>query len=172
MLAVKIENNQLLVDYLTQGPDQPFCCGTLRVVDTYALEGNKLNQVSRKELGYLGPNGETPGAPTLADVVWKWKSTTSSTGEIQSAAPDKYTVKFSADGKTGIQADCNTGAADYTTNGKSLTLSPIITTLIYCGEESQDQKFLSALQNAAAYSFENGNLLIQLKDGGTMKFTK
>ncbi|TAH49734.1 MAG: META domain-containing protein [Chloroflexota bacterium] len=75
VLALVIENNQVLVDYLTQGPDQPMCCGTLRVVDTYALEGNKLNQTAHKELGYLGPNGETPGQ-TLAvtgQVVYREK---------------------------------------------------------------------------------------------------
>lgn len=72
-LALVIENNQLMVDYLTQGPDQPMCCGNLRVVDTYALEGNKLSQISHQELGYLGPNGETPGQPVAVtgEVVYR-----------------------------------------------------------------------------------------------------
>jgi putative lipoprotein len=35
----------------------------LRVVETYALDGGKLNSTSKKELGYLGPDGETPGQP-------------------------------------------------------------------------------------------------------------
>jgi hypothetical protein len=61
VLAVVIEDNQIVLDYLTQGPEQPFCCGTLRVVETYTLEGDTLKQTSKKELGYLGPNGETPG---------------------------------------------------------------------------------------------------------------
>jgi len=75
VLALVIENNQVMVDYLTQGPDQPMCCGNLRVVDTYALEGNKLNQTSHKELGYLGPNGETPGQPftVSGQVIYREK---------------------------------------------------------------------------------------------------
>lgn len=76
VLAIVIENNQVMVDYLTQGPDQPMCCGNLRIVDTYALEGNKLNQTSHKELGYLGPNGETPGQSlaVTGQVVYREKT--------------------------------------------------------------------------------------------------
>ena len=173
VLAVAIQNNQLLVDYLTQGPDQPFCCGTLRVVDTYVLEGNKLNQVSRKELGYLGPNGETPGAPTLAEVVWKWQGTTTATEEITLDDASKYTVEFTVDGKVNVKADCNKGFATYTTDGKSITISPIGLTKIFCGEASKDTVFVTQLQNAAVYFFRDGNLMLDQKaDGGTMKFSK
>ena len=51
VLAVAIQDNQVKVDQITQGPDQPFCCGTLRVVDTYKLNGHELTPTSHKELG-------------------------------------------------------------------------------------------------------------------------
>jgi len=60
VIAIVIENNQLKLDYITQGPDQPMCCGNLRVVDVYELKDGKLSQVSHTVLGNLGPNGETP----------------------------------------------------------------------------------------------------------------
>jgi putative lipoprotein len=73
VLALAMENNQILADYLTQGPDQPFCCGTLRVVEMYTLEDDTLNSSSKRELGYLGPNGETPGQPlaVTGDVFYR-----------------------------------------------------------------------------------------------------
>jgi len=68
VLAIVIADNQLKLDYITQGPDQPMCCGNLRVVDTYSYADGKLTQTSHTELGNLGPNGETPtGIPVEPD---------------------------------------------------------------------------------------------------------
>ncbi len=63
ILATLVQDNQVLVDMITQGPDEPFCCATLRVLNYFTLDGTTLNAASQKELGNLGPNGETPGAP-------------------------------------------------------------------------------------------------------------
>jgi hypothetical protein len=51
VLAIAIQDNQVKVDKTTQGPDQPACCGTFRVVDTYKLNGHELTPMSEKELG-------------------------------------------------------------------------------------------------------------------------
>lgn len=53
VLAVAIQDNQVMVDYVTQGSGEGFCCGTLRVVDTYKLNGDDLTPTAHKELGSL-----------------------------------------------------------------------------------------------------------------------
>lgn len=63
VIATTLQDNLASVDMVTQGPDQPFCCGTLRVINRFQLEGKELKLASQQELGYLGPNGETPGQP-------------------------------------------------------------------------------------------------------------
>ena len=44
--ALAIEENEIVVDMVTQGPDDPMCCPTLQVVQTYALEGEALVQTT------------------------------------------------------------------------------------------------------------------------------
>lgn len=63
VIATIFEGNQIKVDFITQGPDQPFCCGTLRMLAFFKQEGAQLTVTDQKELGNLGPNGETPGQP-------------------------------------------------------------------------------------------------------------
>lgn len=73
VIAILVEDDLATVDMITQGPDQPFCCGTLRVINNFNLEGSQLTLASQKELGNLGPNGETPGAPLTVsgNVVYR-----------------------------------------------------------------------------------------------------
>jgi heat shock protein HslJ len=44
--AVRIENNQVVVDMVTQGPNDPMCCPTQQVVQVYELEGSALVAVN------------------------------------------------------------------------------------------------------------------------------
>lgn len=46
-----IENGQIVVDIITQGPDDPLCCPTQPAKLTYMLRGNDLIQTSRQALG-------------------------------------------------------------------------------------------------------------------------
>ncbi len=65
VIATTLQDNLASVDMITQGPEQPFCCGSLRVINRFQLEGNELKLASQQELGYLGPEGETPGQPLV-----------------------------------------------------------------------------------------------------------
>jgi heat shock protein HslJ len=56
---VKIENlafvgGEILVEMVTQGPDDPMCCPTQRVVQTYELQGEELLQTSSRVVGIGG----------------------------------------------------------------------------------------------------------------------
>jgi hypothetical protein len=44
--ALSIENNEIVVDMVTQGPEDPMCCPTQQVVQTYELQGDQLVQTS------------------------------------------------------------------------------------------------------------------------------
>ncbi len=48
--SLKLENGHVLVDMVKQGPNDPMCCPTLHVLQTYALQGTQLNLVSTEEI--------------------------------------------------------------------------------------------------------------------------
>ncbi len=40
--SLAIQNGEILVDMVTHGPEDPMCCPTQQVVQTYALQGDEL----------------------------------------------------------------------------------------------------------------------------------
>ena len=56
--SLAVEGDEIVVDMVTQGPDDPFCCPTQRVVQKYALRGDQLMQTSSEVFG------EAETAPT------------------------------------------------------------------------------------------------------------
>lgn len=56
--SVAFQDGQIVVDMITQGPDDPMCCPTQQVLQTYALEGDSLTLVSTEVLGTVAPGDE------------------------------------------------------------------------------------------------------------------
>jgi hypothetical protein len=44
--ALSFENNEIVVDMVTQGKDDPMCCPTKQVLETYELQGDQLVKTS------------------------------------------------------------------------------------------------------------------------------
>jgi heat shock protein HslJ len=44
--SLDIENNQIVVDMISHGPDDPMCCPTQHVIKTYELQGEELVEIS------------------------------------------------------------------------------------------------------------------------------
>lgn len=42
---ISVENGIILADIITQGPDEPMCCGTLQKVLKFKLEGGHIDEV-------------------------------------------------------------------------------------------------------------------------------
>ncbi len=51
--SVTIEDDQIVVDMVTLGPDDPQCCPRMRVVNTYALQDGELVEISSQEKSRL-----------------------------------------------------------------------------------------------------------------------
>jgi heat shock protein HslJ len=125
-----------------------------------------------------GPN-QTPAVnatsnATFLGTTWEWTALESASGADPVAVDDpaRYTIVFTPNMTYGINADCNVGGGDYTAYGSALNLTPPITTLIWCGDESQDRVFLASLANVSSYGFDDdGNLLLNLdRPGDRMVF--
>jgi heat shock protein HslJ len=121
----------------------------------------------------------TEAEPSLTDTTWQWVSLTTPIGETVSPPdPSNYTILFNepedgqGSGTADILADCKQVAATYVTEGDTIDITLGPSTLAACGEGSLDQQFLSSLEAAAIYFFEEGDLFLDLMvDSGTMRFS-
>lgn len=112
--------------------------------------------------------------PALVGTVWKLQQIQFNDGKLLVAdPPENYTAEFMADGSLVVQADCNRGRGQFTTNDDSrLDVSPIATTMAACPEGSIGNEFVQALGNSAIYFFRGGDLFVDLAfDSGTMQFS-
>lgn len=121
-------------------------------------------------------------APADADVgaaavdltanAWQWTAFTSPVEQYEVENSENYRVIFGENDMLFVFADCNTVQGNYTQNGQSIKIELGASTLAACPEESRSDQLLSYLPNAAIYSFQDGNLLIDLfADGGTLTFS-
>jgi heat shock protein HslJ len=113
-------------------------------------------------------------APALVGTPWKLQQIQMNDGTLLVPdQPDQYIAEFLADGTLAVQADCNRGRGSFTAgDDRSLTISPMATTLAACPEGSIGNEFVRSLENANGYFFQGGNLFIDLAfDSGTMQFT-
>jgi heat shock protein HslJ len=121
----------------------------------------------------LAACGTGSSTPTLTGTVWQWTAMQETVPASQSVVPDpqNYTITFNTDGTAAIKADCNNVTATYTTSGSSLSITLGASTLMYCGDASQDTIYLASLAKVSSYAIENGQLqLIFPNDGGKMDF--
>lgn len=108
----------------------------------------------------------------LSEHPWQWVSFTSPAEQFNVEIPENYLVQFNSDDTVNIVADCNNAAADYTSDGSSLSIMVGPMTMAACPPESRSDQFVNLLGGAAKFFFEEGNLYIDLMaDGGTLQFS-
>jgi heat shock protein HslJ len=165
--SVAIENNQIVVDMVQAGPDDPLCCPSQEVINTYELQGDQLVEISSQIME------EPSSSPQLAGPVWLWQQTLmNNDDQFTPDNPGNYTVQFMADGTVSVQADCNRVGGSYTLDGSQITIELGPSTLAACPEGSLGDQFLQNLGQANSYFFDGEDLIIDLMfDSGTMRFS-
>jgi heat shock protein HslJ len=103
---------------------------------------------------------------------WQWVSFADPVQQYDVENPQNYQLTFHDNGTVEIKADCNiaSGASNMDASRIAIVVGP--TTLAACPPGSRSDEFLKHLGNAAIYSFQPGELFIDLlAEGGTMHFT-
>jgi heat shock protein HslJ len=167
--SLVIAGNEIVVDMITQGPEDPMCCPTQNVVKTYALQGDQLVETSSQVMGSSG--GEDS---SLVGVVWKWEQFLESNDEtLTTDDPDKYTLEFTPEGTVRIKADCNSATGAYEVSGSQLTIGVQAVTMAMCPPDSLSDQYLKLLGEVVSYVLEGGKLYLSLRmDAGIMSFTQ
>jgi len=88
---------------------------------------------------------------------------------VRPSSPEKYLVEFIAGGTLVAQLDCNRGRGGYKVTGSTLTIDPILATLMACGGDSIAREFTKALQTATSFWRVNDTLMLSMPNAaGTM----
>jgi heat shock protein HslJ len=164
--SLSIEDGEIIVDMITHGPDDPMCCPTQQVVQTYELRDGELVQTSEEVLSAAMES-------EIVGVVWRWvKFLGGDDTTIIVDDPDKYTLELLPNGQVSIQADCNRALGTYTLDGASglnLELGP--TTLAECEPGSLYDKYLELLPWIRTYVLQGDQLVLNMMaDGGDLFF--
>ena len=164
--SLAIADNQITVELLTHGADDPLCCPTQATTQVYELQDETLVLVAETL---------TAADATLAGVNWVWLETQMNDGSLKSpVTAGLFTLTFGADGAASATTDCNTFTGTYTegANG-ALTIDLPQSTRMACPEGSQEQEFISDVTSINGYIItEAGDLALMLPfDSGSMIFT-
>ncbi|MCB0166914.1 MAG: META domain-containing protein [Anaerolineae bacterium] len=161
--SMTIEEGQIILEVVTQGPDDPECCPTAKQRLTYTLQDDALTQVSVEDLGKV----------SLADLNGtSWRLVDFNFDQQPVPADVDITANFSEGQLSGF-AGCNNYTTSIATEGEfaqSLVISPIAATLMACPEPgmSLETQYLAALQSVSQWSYLAAHLALtyETEDGG------
>jgi heat shock protein HslJ len=162
IISMIIENNQIVVEIVTQGPDDPMCCPTQVTRKTLALQDGKLIEVGTEATG-------TVSLDILMGTSWVLKNFNIDQQPV--LAETELTATF-ADGNIGGSAGCNNYNGPVSSDGgQALSVGPLVSTQMACPNETMNQEtqYLGALQNASQWSYLTGQLAITYLEDETYK---
>jgi heat shock protein HslJ len=117
--------------------------------------------------GMQQPEPEAEAEFNLTGVMWQWESMTVQGGETTTVPnPDVFTAIFNEDGTMGGTNDCNVYSGEYTVDGNNITITPGISTLAFCGEESLDTLFRESLAEMVSFGPDGSGGLAMTNPGG------
>ncbi len=118
------------------------------------------------------PDAPTTLPPEMLDVEWQLHSVLETEPAAQSVVPQppSYTIQFSADGTAAIRADCNNVGASYTVSGSSLTVTLGPATLAFCGEDSGDNLYMTALGAVTAYAMSEYGMALDIAEAARLQY--
>ena len=153
--SMVIDNGQILVEIVTQGPDDPLCCPTLKLRVSYQLQGDRLVELAVQEQGTISLEDLDGTSWLLVDLNFDQQPVLPGT---------EITLSFSQNQVSGI-AGCNSYNADVSSQGdfaQSLKISSPISTKKACSDEimRQETEYLTRLEGVTQWSYVAGHLAL------------
>lgn len=164
-----IDDNQIMLTMLTQGPDDPMCCPSQVVTQTYELQGETLALVDQST------ETAVAGESVLADTSWTWIETLMNDDSVKAPVTEgAFTLTFLADGSVSATTDCNifNGSFSEGEDGVGLTIAFLTSTAMACPDGAQEQEFIADVTSINGYIITDGGDLALLLpfDSGSMIF--
>jgi amidase len=158
--SLAIEGGQIVADLVVQGPDEPLCCASWNVRETFVVEDGALVQRSSEQVSQVALDD-------LNDTMWRLLDLN---GDQEPALADAAVTLHIKDGLLNGSAGCN----DYRSTVEagpeglnSLVIGPMATTQKLCDEALMEQEaaYLARLENAASWRFDAGRLALTYPAG-------
>ena len=106
-------------------------------------------------------------------AAWEWVRTVTPVEQLSVAHPERYTVRFSEQGRLQARFDCNSGGGSYTMTAGRVSLGLLMTTRMACPEDSMDALFMRDLARVQSFFIQGDTLFLELPmDSGTMEFRR
>jgi len=155
--SITILNNQMVVDMVQAGPDDPMCCPSQQVIKTYSLQGDQLVEVSSQEV-----TGGARAAGSLEGSSW----ILTSLNGTEPLPETTITASFGEDGTLNGTNGCNRYGAAYQVDGDNIAINLGPTTMMACPDPvmKQADDYMAALASAVTYQIQGDTL--ELSDAG------
>lgn len=156
-----IKGDQVILEQIAHGPDDPACCPSRNVRKVFILEGDQLVERSSEDLGKASLND-------LSGTSWRLLDLNS---DQEPVLPEtEITLRFD-DSQISGSAGCNDFNSTISGNDlpQTFTVSQIATTARSCSEaiSNQETNYLSRLAKVVAWRYDFGNLALTYKlEGG------
>ncbi|HRW06078.1 MAG TPA: amidase family protein, partial [Caldilineaceae bacterium] len=160
--SMAIADGQIVLDIVTQGPDDPQCCPSLKVRKTYAVQDGQLVEVSSEELGAISVDDLNGTTWTLVELG----------GEEPAPSEEPISISFQ-DGQISGFGGCNRYNSTLTPaeeNPLAVSVGPIAGTRMACPEPlmTQETTYFSALEHVSQWGYHLGQLsLFYVNDDGS-----
>jgi heat shock protein HslJ len=159
--SAAIEEGQVVLDIITQGPGDVACCGTHKAQKTYALQDGRLSETTPAggELVQLS-------AADLDGTSW----TLVALNDDQPALAGAEVTLSVQDGQVTGFGGCNSYSAGFSLgedNPFVMTIGPLTATEKSCSEPagSQESAYLAALGSVAHWGYDFGRLALYYAGG-------
>jgi heat shock protein HslJ len=156
-----VEDGQVVLDIITQGPGDGACCGTHNAHKTYALQNGRLVDTTGK-----GGDLVKVSAADLEGTKW----TLLEVNEGQPAPADAGVTLSFGDGQFSGSGGCNNYTGSFSLGDPNpfiMTMGPIAATQKSCPEPilGQETAYLTELGKVTQWSYVYGRLALYYADG-------
>jgi len=153
--AMSMSENQLILDLIVAGPDEPVCCPNMKQRRIYSLDGSSLHLATTRNEGPVS-------AADLFDTTWRLTHL-----GRDSPVPDgvEVSAEFTADKISG-SSGCNRYFAPVDIKDRfDVTIGPAAGTRMMCPPPASDieVQYLAAIGAVVAFDFAAGDLLLHYK---------
>lgn len=164
--TVEIHDGRAVYNYATRLPDEPMTANPSLGKSLWIHLDPKKSEIGEFVQNFEGEVDTTK--MSLTTKPWTWLRTEYTTKPtFTSTHANSFVITFNTDNSFSVQTDCNGVGGNYSANGTTLSLTNMMSTLMYC-EGSDESSFNEMLSGVTSYSFgTKGELLLKNDSGGS-----
>ncbi len=158
----------IVVNYADRKPGEPFTTQPSVGKSVWVKLDTKTMQLGEVVQNFEGE--ADPAKMTLGMKTWNWVQTTYKNSATVTPKVNRFAITFKTDKTFSASTDCNGVGGEYVLSGDKITLTKMMSTLMYC-DGSQESEYSKMLSEVQSYHFTlKGELVFDLKSGGSMVF--